>query len=87
MVVTGPGPQQVGDRLFAHVPLLPATALALPLRPPRAPDHPDAEVLRVGAIGHAERGLGSIDLMLAGDAAHLVGRFGEAEQTRGADGV
>src|SRR3984957_11288773 len=49
--------------------------------------NPHAEVLRVGSIGHGEGGLGPIDLMLTGDAAHLVGRFGEAEQTRSANGV
>src|SRR5580692_2020672 len=49
--------------------------------------HPHAEVLRIGAIGHGEGRLSSVNLVFTGDTAHLVGRFGEAEQTRSADGV
>ena len=51
------------------------------------PDDPHAEVLAVGAVGHGQGGLGPVDLVLAGGAAHLVGGLGEAEQARGADRV
>jgi hypothetical protein len=49
--------------------------------------HPHAELLRVGSKGHGEGSRGPLNLVLTGSAAHLIGRFGEVEKSRGADRV
>ena len=50
-------------------------------------DDPHREELRAAAVGVAERAAGAVDLVLAGRAAHLQRRLGEAEHAGGADRV